>query len=105
MPQVRTRGVTGELLPTDTWLRLSPNLIDGFVSQLLHAEELHEDSSFAYKIKTWFGLDFKLEANQTTFEQIGWIPDLEKFLSVGNSPKSALWATFELALHILMKWS
>jgi len=53
---------------------------------------------------TWFGLDFKLEAIQTTLEQTGWIPDLEKFLSVGNSPNSALWATFELALHIFMKW-
>ena len=61
------------------------------------------DSNFGYKIKTWFGLDFKLEAIQTTLEQTGEILDLEKFLSVGNSPKTALWATFELALHIFMK--
>jgi len=48
-------------------------------------------------------MDFKLEANQTTLKQTGVIPDLEKFLSVGNSPKSALWATFELDVIIFMR--
>ena len=71
---------------------------------MLHAVELHEDSNFAYKIKTWFGLDFKLEAIQTTLEQTDAIPYLEKFLSVGNSPNSALWDTFELDVVIFMRW-
>ena len=35
-------------------------------------------------------------AKQNTLEQTVAIPDLENFLSVGNSPKSALWAIFEL---------
>jgi len=52
----------------------------------------------------WFDIDFKQESIQTTLEQIEQIPDFEKILSVGNSPKSALWATFELALHIFMRW-
>jgi hypothetical protein len=52
----------------------------------------------------WFDLDFSLEAIQTTLEQTEQIPNIEKFLSVGINPKSALWATFELALHIFMRW-
>ena len=71
---------------------------------MLHAGELHEYSNIAYKIKTWFGLDSKLEAKQNTLEQTSVILDLENFLSVGNSPKSALWATFELDGFIFMRW-
>jgi len=52
----------------------------------------------------WFDLDFNLEAIQTTLEQTEQITNLEKFVSDGNNPKSALWATFELALHIFMRW-
>jgi len=71
---------------------------------MLYATELHEDSNVSYKIKVWFGLEFKLEAKQHTLEQTVAIPDFENFLSVGNSPKSALWVTFEQDVIIFMRW-
>ena len=45
-----------------------------------------------------------MEANQTTLEQTGVIRDLDKIISVENSPKSALWATFELDIIIFLRW-
>ena len=71
---------------------------------MLYAGELHEYSNIAYKIKARFGLEFKLEDEQYPLEQTAVIPDLEKFLSVGNSPKSALWVKFELFVIIFMRW-
>ena len=46
----------------------------------------------------------ELEDEQYPLEQTAVIPDLENFLSAGNSPKSALLVTFELDVIIFMRW-